>query len=78
VLIVWDRLFGIFEAAAKRVEYGITDNIRTFNPVKIAFHEYLALRRDLRRRFVARAVGRRRRPQHLQTRWPTPSGPAAT
>ena len=49
VLIVWDRLFGSFEAESEPVEYGLTHNIETFNPLKIAFHEYGTLGRDLRR-----------------------------
>jgi len=49
VLIVWDRLFGSFQAEEEPVEYGLTHNILTFNPVRIASHEYLALGRDLAR-----------------------------
>jgi sterol desaturase/sphingolipid hydroxylase (fatty acid hydroxylase superfamily) len=51
ILIVWDRLFGTF--AAERDDdppvYGITHNIHTFNPLRIAFHEWAALGRDVRR-----------------------------
>ncbi|HUX73610.1 MAG TPA: sterol desaturase family protein [Steroidobacteraceae bacterium] len=49
VLIVWDRLFGTFaaERAAEPARYGIVENIRTFNPIRIAFHEWLAIFRDL-------------------------------
>jgi sterol desaturase/sphingolipid hydroxylase (fatty acid hydroxylase superfamily) len=49
ILIVWDRLFGTFEPEGERVRYGLTKNIRTFNPVKVAFHEYEAIGRDLAR-----------------------------
>jgi sterol desaturase/sphingolipid hydroxylase (fatty acid hydroxylase superfamily) len=49
VLMVWDRLFGTF--AAERDDdpprYGIVRNIATFNPIRIAFHEWAALLRDL-------------------------------
>ena len=48
ILVVWDRLFRSFEPEGERVQYGLTTNIRTFNPVKVAFHEYGALWRDLR------------------------------
>jgi hypothetical protein len=45
---VGDRLFGTFEPEGERVRYGLTTNLRTFNPVQVAFHEYVALSRDLR------------------------------
>lgn len=49
ILIVWDRLFGTFEPERAPVHYGITRNLDTFRPVEIAFHEWKALLRDLRR-----------------------------
>jgi sterol desaturase/sphingolipid hydroxylase (fatty acid hydroxylase superfamily) len=49
ILIVWDRLFGTFEPEGERVHYGLTTNIETHNPVRVAFHEYAALLRDVRR-----------------------------
>jgi sterol desaturase/sphingolipid hydroxylase (fatty acid hydroxylase superfamily) len=48
ILIVWDRLFGTFTEEGERVRYGLTKNLRTFNPVRVAFHEYAAMWRDLR------------------------------
>jgi sterol desaturase/sphingolipid hydroxylase (fatty acid hydroxylase superfamily) len=54
ILIVWDRLFGTFAPEREKVVYGLTKNIRTFNPLKIAFHEWRALAQDLGR---ARTVG---------------------
>lgn len=49
ILIIWDRLFGTFEAEGERVRYGLTKNITTFNPVRVATHEWVAVWRDLRR-----------------------------
>jgi sterol desaturase/sphingolipid hydroxylase (fatty acid hydroxylase superfamily) len=49
ILVVWDRLFGTFEAEGERVVYGLTTNITTFNPVRVATHEYAAIWADLRR-----------------------------
>jgi sterol desaturase/sphingolipid hydroxylase (fatty acid hydroxylase superfamily) len=49
ILIVWDRLFGTFEPEGERVRYGLTKNVGSFNPVRVAFHEYAAIGRDLRR-----------------------------
>jgi len=48
ILIIWDRMFGTFEGEGERVVYGLTTNIETFNPVRVAFHEYAALWRDIR------------------------------
>ncbi|MCW2544633.1 MAG: fatty acid hydroxylase [Frankiales bacterium] len=47
-LIVWDRLFGTFEPEGERVVYGLTTNIGTYNPLRVATHEYVAIWRDLR------------------------------
>lgn len=49
ILIVWDRIFGTFEPEGRRVVYGLTTNITTFNPVRVATHEYAAIWADLRR-----------------------------
>lgn len=49
ILIVFDRLFGTFEPEVERVRYGLTSNIETYNPLRVAFHEYGAIWRDLRR-----------------------------
>jgi len=49
ILIIWDRMFGSFEPEGDRVEYGLTKNIETFNPVKVAYHEWMDIARDVRR-----------------------------
>ncbi|MDX1546181.1 MAG: sterol desaturase family protein [Rhodothermales bacterium] len=49
VLIIWDRLFGTFQPEEERPTYGLTTNIDTYNPFRIAFHEWAALWRDVRR-----------------------------
>jgi sterol desaturase/sphingolipid hydroxylase (fatty acid hydroxylase superfamily) len=48
ILIVWDRLFGTWAPERERVRYGLTTNLETFNPLHVAFHEYVAMWRDLR------------------------------
>ncbi|MFF3890251.1 sterol desaturase family protein [Streptomyces sp. NPDC001914] len=48
ILIVWDRLFGSFVAETERPVYGLTKNISTYNPLRVATHEYTAIARDLR------------------------------
>ncbi|MEU6852131.1 sterol desaturase family protein [Actinacidiphila alni] len=47
ILIVWDRLFGSFTAEAETPVYGLTKNIATHNPLRVATHEYAAIARDL-------------------------------
>jgi sterol desaturase/sphingolipid hydroxylase (fatty acid hydroxylase superfamily) len=47
ILIVWDRLFGTFEPEVRRIKYGLTKNIRTYNPIKIAYHEFAEIARDV-------------------------------
>jgi hypothetical protein len=46
---VWDRLFGTFEPEGEPVDYGLTTNIQTFNPLRIAFHEWRAMARQAAR-----------------------------
>jgi sterol desaturase/sphingolipid hydroxylase (fatty acid hydroxylase superfamily) len=48
ILIIWDRLFGTFEPETHRPSYGLTTNLETYHPVRIAFHEWAAILRDLR------------------------------
>jgi sterol desaturase/sphingolipid hydroxylase (fatty acid hydroxylase superfamily) len=48
MFIVWDRMFGSFEPETERPVYGLTKNIETYNPVKVAFSEYAAIGHDLR------------------------------
>jgi sterol desaturase/sphingolipid hydroxylase (fatty acid hydroxylase superfamily) len=49
-LIIWDRLFGTFEGedANDKPVYGLTKNINSYNPVRIAFHEWADIWRDIR------------------------------
>jgi sterol desaturase/sphingolipid hydroxylase (fatty acid hydroxylase superfamily) len=48
ILIIWDRLFGTFEPEGERVDYGLTKNIGTYNPLRVAFHELGAIGSDVR------------------------------
>jgi sterol desaturase/sphingolipid hydroxylase (fatty acid hydroxylase superfamily) len=48
VLILWDRLFGTFQPETEPVRYGLTKDISTFNPFRIATHELVSIARDLR------------------------------
>ena len=47
-LIIWDRMFGTFvpELDEDMPRYGIVKNIGTFNPLRVAFHEWVDMFRD--------------------------------
>jgi sterol desaturase/sphingolipid hydroxylase (fatty acid hydroxylase superfamily) len=49
ILIIWDKMFGTYEPEGERVRYGLTTQLRTFRPVRVAFHEYVAMWHDIRR-----------------------------
>lgn len=48
ILIIWDKLFGTFqpELDDEKVTYGLVTNIETYNPIKIAFIEWVLLLKD--------------------------------
>lgn len=50
ILIIWDRMFGTFGEMKpdEPIQFGITTNIHTFNPLRIASHEFIAIWRDVR------------------------------
>ncbi|MEM9519197.1 MAG: sterol desaturase family protein [Actinomycetota bacterium] len=50
ILILWDKLFGTFEPEVRRVKYGLTKNVNTFNPIKVGYHETVDIVRDAVRR----------------------------
>jgi sterol desaturase/sphingolipid hydroxylase (fatty acid hydroxylase superfamily) len=49
--IIWDRMFGTFveERHDEPPVYGIVANIATFNPLRVAFHEWIAMFKDISR-----------------------------
>ena len=49
VFIVWDRMFGTFEAERDddRPRYGIVTPLRSFNPIRAAFHEWIGIAKDV-------------------------------
>jgi sterol desaturase/sphingolipid hydroxylase (fatty acid hydroxylase superfamily) len=49
ILIIWDKLFGTYEPEGERVRYGLTTQLNTFRPVRVAFHEYVAMWHDIKR-----------------------------
>lgn len=49
ILIIWDKMFGSFEPEDPNepCEYGLIHQIGTFNPLRIAFHEWVNIFRDI-------------------------------
>ncbi|TXE10857.1 sterol desaturase family protein [Gelidibacter salicanalis] len=49
IFIIWDKLFGSFQPELKeeKVVYGLVTNIETHNPIKVAFHEWIAMGKDV-------------------------------
>jgi hypothetical protein len=58
VLIVFDRLFGTFreERADIPLRYGLVEPVRSYNPLVIGLHEWLAIARDAASSKTWRAV----------------------
>ncbi len=49
ILIIWDRLFGTFVEEQKRPTYGLVTNIDTYNPLKIALYEWIAIFQNIKK-----------------------------
>lgn len=49
IFIIWDRVFGTFEKEEEEVVYGLTANIKTYNPITMVFHEWKAIFEDLKK-----------------------------
>lgn len=49
IFILWDRLFDTFEPEGERVRYGLTNNVQTHHLLTLAYGEFAAIWRDVRR-----------------------------
>jgi len=49
IFIIWDKLFGTFQAELQeeKVVYGLVSNIKTYNPLRVAFLEWYSLFKDV-------------------------------
>lgn len=47
ILIVWDRMFGTYQAEEEEVIYGVTHPLGTSNPLVINFHEFWQIAKDV-------------------------------
>ncbi len=52
LLIFWDKLFGTFQKEEDEdpVRYGLTTNIETYHPIKMVFHEWKQIAKDVFRK----------------------------
>ena len=59
ILIVWDKLFGTFqpELDEEKPRYGIVKNLGNFNILRVAFHEWGGIAKDLAGSRSLREVG---------------------
>jgi hypothetical protein len=48
IFILWDRLFGSFQAELFRPHYGLTKPVNTFNIWTLQTREYVAIAHDVR------------------------------
>lgn len=46
IFIIWDKLFGTFIPEKEKPVYGLVKNISSFNPLYIAFHEWIVMFKD--------------------------------
>ncbi|HEY1737170.1 MAG TPA: sterol desaturase family protein, partial [Acidimicrobiia bacterium] len=47
ILILWDKLFGTFEREEEPVVYGLTKNLNTYSPWRVASNEHVEMLRDV-------------------------------
>ena len=58
ILIIWDRLFGTYQAEQEPVIYGLTKQIGSINPIIINFYEVWQIAKDvMRSQRVSHALG---------------------
>ena len=49
IFIIWDKVFGTFEKEEEVVVFGLTENLKTYNPMTLVFHEWRAIFEDLKK-----------------------------
>lgn len=52
IFIIWDRVFGTFEKEEEVVVYGLTENLKNYNPITMVFHEWKAIFNDLKKQIT--------------------------
>ncbi len=46
-LIIWDRMFGTFQKEEEEAIYGLTNNLKSYDPINMVFHEWKNIYNDL-------------------------------
>ncbi len=46
VLVIWDQLFGTYAEEIEKPEFGIVDQVHSFNPLWLSVHEWVAMLKD--------------------------------
>ncbi len=46
-LIIWDRMFGTFAEEREKIVYGMYNHPQSFNPIKINFHYYVVIFKEM-------------------------------
>lgn len=46
--IIWDRMFGTFMPEEERPAYGLTKQVKSYNPLTLNFHEWADIFRDVK------------------------------
>ncbi len=46
--IIWDRIFGTFQAEEEKPNYGILKPVNSYNPVYLVFHEMMDIVKDMK------------------------------
>lgn len=52
IFIIWDRVFGTFEKEEEVVVFGLTENLKTYNPITMVFHEWGAIFTDIKKQIT--------------------------
>jgi sterol desaturase/sphingolipid hydroxylase (fatty acid hydroxylase superfamily) len=47
IFIIWDKWFGSYEPEVEKPIYGLVTNISSYNPLYVAFHEWINLFREV-------------------------------
>ena len=46
ILMIWDHIFGTYQAEEEKVVFGITTPVNSINPFVVTFHEFIAIAKD--------------------------------
>lgn len=49
ILIIWDKLFGTYKEETFKPKYGLTEDIKSYNPIEVEFHEWKNLFSDVKK-----------------------------